>query len=51
MTIKDLYEKMEHLPKLVNVIDHEGKHIFIGEYDRMPEEIRMRYVEHSELKN
>ena len=31
--------------------ENEGKHIFIGEYDKMPEELRMRYVEHSELRH
>ena len=51
MTIKELFDTVEHLPKLVNVITQEGKHIFIGEYDKMPEELRMKYVEHSELKH
>lgn len=51
MTIKELFEKVEHLPRFVNVITREGKHIFIGEYDKMPEELRMRFVEHSELRH
>jgi len=50
MTIKELFDTVEHLPKLVNVINAEGRHLFIGEYDKMPEELRMKYVEHSELK-
>lgn len=50
MTIKDLFETVEHLPKFVNIIDEDGNHIFIGEYDKMPEELRLRLVEHSELK-
>lgn len=51
MTIKELFDTVEHLPRFVNVITQEGKHVFIGEYDKMPEELRMKYVEHSELKH
>ena len=50
MTIKELFDTVEHLTKLVNVINAEGRHLFIGEYDKMPEELKLRYVEHSELK-
>ena len=50
MTIKDLFETVEHLPKFVNIIDEKGNHVFIGEYHKMPEELRLRLVEHSELK-
>ncbi len=42
MLIKDLYEYVEGLPTLINVIDQEDNHIWIGEIDRTPEEIKMR---------
>lgn len=41
MTIKDLYEKVDNLPGDINVIDQDGRHPWIGPYDKTPEEIKL----------
>lgn len=40
MTIKELFERVRNLPNVVNVI-YNDNHIWIGEFTKMPEEVKM----------
>lgn len=50
MLIKELYEKVSGLPTYLNVVDENDNHIWIGEYDRTPEEIKMRAFEEAIIR-
>ena len=51
MTIKDLYEVVGDLPKQINVINSKEEHIWIGDYGKAPEEIKMLGIKKAFLKN
>ena len=40
MTIKEYFEFVYNSPKRINIINSEDRHIWIGDYDRAPDEIR-----------
>lgn len=51
ITIQDIYENVGNLPTVINVITSEGEHIWIGDYDRAPEEIKMLGFEKAIMKD
>ena len=40
MKIRELYSLIDSLPKIINVITDEDKHLYIGLYEDAPEEIK-----------
>ena len=51
MVIKDLFESVKGLPDQLNVIDKDGNHLWVGNYQRTPEEIKMLGFKEAYIKN
>lgn len=50
MSIKELFAKIHNLPNIVNVIYNED-HIWIGEFTKMPEEIKVLNFSEAYIQN